>query len=48
MVTYIIRRLLWAVLLLWIVSFLTFMIFYVLPAATPPCCAPAAGPAARR
>jgi peptide/nickel transport system permease protein len=35
MVTYIVRRLLWAVLLLWIVSFLTFLIFYALPTADP-------------
>jgi peptide/nickel transport system permease protein len=35
MIRYIIRRLLWAILLLWIVSFVTFLIFYVLPAADP-------------
>ena len=35
MIRYIIRRLLWAILLLWIVSFVTFLIFYVLPTADP-------------
>ena len=35
MVTYILRRLLWAVLLLLVVTFLTFVIFYTLPAADP-------------
>jgi peptide/nickel transport system permease protein len=35
MVTYILRRLLWAVFLLLIVSFLTFIIFYALPSADP-------------
>ncbi|MEA2274225.1 MAG: peptide/nickel transport system permease protein [Solirubrobacteraceae bacterium] len=35
MVTYIIRRLLWGFLLLLIISFLTFLIFYKLPSASP-------------
>src|SRR5215210_6614998 len=35
MVTYILRRLLWAVLLLLVVTFLTFIIFYALPSADP-------------
>ena len=35
MVRYIIRRLLWVVLLLFLVSFLTFIIFYTLPSADP-------------
>jgi peptide/nickel transport system permease protein len=35
MLTYIVRRLLWAVLLLFVVSFLTFVIFYLLPSADP-------------
>ncbi len=35
MVQYIIRRLLWVVVLLFLVSFLTFIIFYTLPAADP-------------
>jgi peptide/nickel transport system permease protein len=35
MVRYIIRRLLWVVVLLFIVSFLTFIIFYLLPSADP-------------
>ncbi len=35
MATYIARRLLWAVFLLLVVSFLTFVIFYVLPTADP-------------
>ena len=35
MVTYIIRRLLWMIVLLLVVSFLTFIIFYVLPSADP-------------
>jgi peptide/nickel transport system permease protein len=33
MIAYIIRRLLWSVLLLFVVSFITFVIFYLLPAA---------------
>jgi len=33
MLTYIVRRLLWSVLLLFVVSFITFVIFYLLPAA---------------
>jgi peptide/nickel transport system permease protein len=35
MLTYIVRRLLWAVLLLLVISFLTFVIFYLLPSADP-------------
>ena len=35
MVQYIIRRLLWVVVLLVLVSFLTFMVFYLLPSADP-------------
>ena len=35
MLSYIIRRLLWMVLLLVVISFLTFMIFYLLPSADP-------------
>jgi peptide/nickel transport system permease protein len=35
MVRYIIRRLLWVVVLLFLVSFLTFLIFYTLPSADP-------------
>ena len=35
MVRYIIRRLLWVVVLLIAVSFLTFIIFYTLPSADP-------------
>src|SRR2546421_4871767 len=35
MLAYIIRRLLWVVLLLFVVSFLTFIIFYLLPSADP-------------
>src|SRR6188474_2276446 len=35
MVRYIIRRLLWVVVLLFFVSFLTFIIFYTLPSADP-------------
>ena len=35
MVRYIIRRLLWVVVLLFLVSFLTFIIFYTLPSADP-------------
>ena len=35
MVTYIIRRLLWSVLLLFVVSFITFVMFIVLPSADP-------------
>jgi peptide/nickel transport system permease protein len=35
MVTYIIRRLLWSVLLLFVVSFITFLMFIVMPAADP-------------
>jgi peptide/nickel transport system permease protein len=35
MVTFIIRRLLWMVVLLLVISFLTFIIFYTLPAADP-------------
>jgi peptide/nickel transport system permease protein len=35
MVTFIIRRLLWMVVLLFVISFLTFIIFYTLPAADP-------------
>ncbi len=41
MVRYIIRRLLWVVVLLFLVSFLTFIIFYMLPSADPARCAPA-------
>ena len=33
MITYIVRRLLWSVLLLFVISFLTFIIFYILPSA---------------
>jgi peptide/nickel transport system permease protein len=35
MISYIIRRLLWAVLLLFVVSFITFVMFQVLPSADP-------------
>ena len=35
MATYIVRRLLWTVLLLFVISCVTFLIFYVLPAADP-------------
>jgi peptide/nickel transport system permease protein len=35
MAHYIIRRLLWAVVTLFILSFLTFLIFYVLPPGDP-------------
>src|SRR3954471_20879396 len=35
MITYIIRRLLWSVLLLFVVSFITFVMFVVLPSADP-------------
>jgi peptide/nickel transport system permease protein len=35
MLSYIIRRLLWMVLLLVVISFMTFMIFYLLPSADP-------------
>ncbi len=35
MIGYIVRRLLWAILLLWIVSFVTFIIFYLFPSADP-------------
>ena len=35
MLRYIIRRLLWVVVLLFVVSLLTFVIFYVLPSADP-------------
>src|ERR687888_276814 len=35
MVTFIIRRLLWMVVLLLVISFLTFLIFYTLPSADP-------------
>ena len=35
MINFIIRRLLWVVVLLFVVSFLTFIIFYLLPAADP-------------
>ena len=35
MVTYIIRRLLWAILLLFVVSFITFVMFILLPSADP-------------
>src|SRR6266540_5684421 len=35
MVRYIIRRLLWMVVLLFLVSFITFVIFYLLPSADP-------------
>jgi peptide/nickel transport system permease protein len=35
MLRYIVRRLLWAVLLLWVVSFVTFLVFYALPSADP-------------
>src|SRR5687768_11628824 len=34
-VTYIIRRLLWGFVLLLIISFITFLIFYILPSADP-------------
>ena len=42
MVTYIIRRLLWSILLLFVVSFITFVMFILLPSADPRSCAPAA------
>jgi peptide/nickel transport system permease protein len=35
MVTYIIRRLLWSILLLFVVSFITFVMFILLPSADP-------------
>src|SRR3569623_333841 len=35
MLAFIIRRLLWMVVLLFVISFLTFVIFYTLPAADP-------------
>jgi peptide/nickel transport system permease protein len=35
LVRYIIRRLLWVVVLLFLVSFITFVIFYLLPTADP-------------
>ena len=35
MITYIIRRLLWAILLLFVVSFITFVMFILLPSADP-------------
>ncbi len=35
MVTYIIRRLLWSILLLFVVSFITFVMFVLLPSADP-------------
>ena len=35
MVRYIIRRLLWVIVLLIIISFVTFGIFYLLPSANP-------------
>ena len=35
MLTYIIRRLLWSVLLLFVVSFVVFLVFYTLPASDP-------------
>ena len=35
MFTFIVRRLLWMVVLLFVISFLTFIIFYTLPAADP-------------
>src|SRR2546421_11246629 len=35
MVRYIIRRLLWVIVLLFLVSFVTFVIFYTLPSADP-------------
>src|ERR671939_365598 len=35
MITFIVRRLLWMVLLLLVISFLTFLIFYTLPSADP-------------
>jgi peptide/nickel transport system permease protein len=35
MISYIIRRLLWAVLLLFVVSFITFLMFQILPSADP-------------
>lgn len=35
MLSYIVRRLLWSVLLLFIISFLVFLIFYLLPSADP-------------
>src|SRR5215218_8403189 len=35
MVTYIVRRLLWSVLLLFVVSFITFLMFILLPSADP-------------
>src|SRR5256885_11726881 len=35
MLTFIVRRLLWMVVLLLIISFLTFLIFYTLPSADP-------------
>ena len=45
MIPFIIRRLLWMVVLLLVISFLTFLIFYTLPSADPgACCAPAASP----
>ena len=35
MLAYIVRRLLWSVLLLFVISFITFLVFYVLPSADP-------------
>ena len=35
MIRYIIRRLLWVIVLLFLVSFITFIIFYVFPTADP-------------
>ena len=35
MIPFIIRRLLWMVVLFFVISFLTFVIFYTLPAADP-------------
>ena len=42
MVRYIIRRLLWVVVLLFLVSLITFVVFYELPSADPASCAQAA------
>ena len=39
MVSFIIRRLLWMVVLLFVISFLTFIIFYTLPVGRPGCAA---------
>ena len=38
MVRYIIRRLLWVIVLLFLVSLITFFIFYTLPSADPASC----------